>query len=582
MTPVIQCSTSNVALFPGTTFSPRKKNRLTIYSYQRKSVKYTSTSQRFLLPDSTSVGLNRKYNRDYGAYDRLRVHILAATGTDIAVENPIVDENAEGTSEVSPTTSEAVEVPPSTTPTTQSSRFTPRKGEMPPVKNEELVVGATFTGKVKSIQPFGAFVDFGGFKDGLVHVSQVSSSFVRDIGSFVSIGQEVTVRLLEANLDTGRISLTMREPGDDVNKSQQRKDAPSGSKSDTPRSSDKPRPARNNSTKPNQKSSKFVNGQILQGTVKNIIGRGAFISLPEGEEGFLPTDEEADDGLANMMGGSSLQVGEEVSVRVLKISRGQVTLTMKAENAGTPNLKVVQSEVHVATNPFAMAFRRNKDIAAFIDETEKLKKVAEIPIKPESVQKTKKKVDQTELVNTEENLEKGVSGSLEDNDLAQGTIQEELSSEILAPGEALASVNSLTEEISVTDEVKEVKNESEQSSDETLTPENIITDDVVESIADDGPVKDEVKEVKNESEQSSDETLTPGIIVTDEVVESIADDGLVKDEVKTDTPSTIEKEVSSSDNDEKRESVLKENASLNTSSGEAESLFTPTSSTKGS
>ena len=71
--------------------------------------------------------------------------------------------------------------------------------------------GAAFTGKVRSIQRFGAFTN------GVVHVSQLSDSFVKEVGSVVSVGQEVKVRLIEANMETGRISLSMCE-GDDSGK----------------------------------------------------------------------------------------------------------------------------------------------------------------------------------------------------------------------------------------------------------------------------------------------------------------------------------------------------------------------------
>ncbi|KAI3446996.1 hypothetical protein Pfo_003661 [Paulownia fortunei] len=237
---------------------------------------------------------------------------------------------------------------------------------MPPVKNEELIPGATFTGKVRSIQPFGAFIDFGAFTDGLVHVSRLSDSFVKDVASVVTVGQEVKVRLIEANMETGRISLTMRE-SDDASKLQQQKDAPV--------SGDKSRPPRKSGQKFNQKkeevkkNTKFVKGQDLEGTVKNLTRAGAFISLPEGEEGFLPTSEEANEGFGNIMGGSSLEVGQEVNVRVLRITRGQVTLTMKKEeDAGELDSKLSQGVVHTATNPFVLAFRSNKAISAFLDE----------------------------------------------------------------------------------------------------------------------------------------------------------------------------------------------------------------------
>jgi len=56
--------------------------------------------------------------------------------------------------------------------------------------------------------------------------------------------------------------------------------------------------------------------------MKNMTRSGTFISLPEGEEGFLPLAEEDDDGFGNMMGKSSLEIGQEVSVRVLRITKG--------------------------------------------------------------------------------------------------------------------------------------------------------------------------------------------------------------------------------------------------------------------
>ncbi|KAF8393400.1 hypothetical protein HHK36_021644 [Tetracentron sinense] len=313
----------------------------------------------------------------YAVQHRSRVPILSAIGTEVAIEkldSAVSGEDADESSAVASTTVETSEAPSSSAGasiTAQSKRPRPiRKSDMAPVKNEELVPGATFIGKVKSIQPFGAFVDFGAFTDGLVHVSRLSESFVKDVGSIVSIGQEVKVRLVEANTETRRISLTMHD-SDDISELQQQKDAPA--------SSDKPRPSRPNQKRDKlQKRSKFVKGQDLEGTVKNLTRAGAFISLPEGEEGFLPTSEEIDEGFGNIMGGSSLQAGQEVSVRVLRITRGQVTLTMKKEeDVEELNSKLNQGAVHVATNPFMLAFRKNKDIAAFLDEREKVQEPAE-------------------------------------------------------------------------------------------------------------------------------------------------------------------------------------------------------------
>ncbi|KAJ0786131.1 putative translation elongation factor EFTs/EF1B, nucleic acid-binding, RNA-binding domain, S1 [Helianthus annuus] len=170
---------------------------------------------------------------------------------------------------------------------------------MLPMKDEEFVLGATFTGKVRSIQPFGAFVDFCTFTEGLVHVSQLSEGYVKDVQSVVSVGQEVKVKLVEANIETGRITLTTRENESGKN---------TGRKSNPRRDRDEGR-----------KGTKFVKGQELEGTAK-ILRSGAFINLSEGEEGFLPAAEEADEGFGSIMGGgSSLEIVQEVKVRVLRI-----------------------------------------------------------------------------------------------------------------------------------------------------------------------------------------------------------------------------------------------------------------------
>ncbi|KAL2529816.1 elongation factor Ts family protein [Forsythia ovata] len=190
-------------------------------------------------------------------------------------------------------------------------------------------------------------LNFGAFTDGLVLVSNLSNSFVKDVGSVVSIGQEVTVRLIEANTETGRISLTMRE-SDEASK----KDALVGN--------NKSRPPRKFGQKSNKKGSKFVKGQNLERIVKNLTRAGAFISLPEGDEGFLHVSEEPDESFRNVMDETSLEVGQEVSVRVLRFSRGQVTLTMKNEEA--------TAELDSKLN---QAFRGNEDISAFLDEIEK-------------------------------------------------------------------------------------------------------------------------------------------------------------------------------------------------------------------
>lgn len=73
-----------------------------------------------------------------------------------------------------------------------------------------IVPGAVLDGTVRSITPFGAFVDLGGV-DGLLHVSEMSRRRVVDPKEVVTIGQVVTVKVLKVEQDGKRISLSMKE-----------------------------------------------------------------------------------------------------------------------------------------------------------------------------------------------------------------------------------------------------------------------------------------------------------------------------------------------------------------------------------
>lgn len=75
---------------------------------------------------------------------------------------------------------------------------------------EDLKVGQTLNGVVRNVTAFGAFVDLGVHQDGLVHISQLSNSFVKDPTTIVKVGQEVTVRILEVDVEKKRISLSMK------------------------------------------------------------------------------------------------------------------------------------------------------------------------------------------------------------------------------------------------------------------------------------------------------------------------------------------------------------------------------------
>ena len=68
----------------------------------------------------------------------------------------------------------------------------------------------TLEGVVTNVAAFGAFVDIGVHQDGLVHISELSNTFVKDPHSVVRAGQIVKVRVLEVDEKRQRISLTMK------------------------------------------------------------------------------------------------------------------------------------------------------------------------------------------------------------------------------------------------------------------------------------------------------------------------------------------------------------------------------------
>lgn len=76
---------------------------------------------------------------------------------------------------------------------------------------KDLKPGAVMEGTVRNITNFGAFVDIGVHQDGLVHISQISNSFVKNPMNVLSIGDIVKVKILDVDQERKRISLTMKD-----------------------------------------------------------------------------------------------------------------------------------------------------------------------------------------------------------------------------------------------------------------------------------------------------------------------------------------------------------------------------------
>lgn len=75
---------------------------------------------------------------------------------------------------------------------------------------EDIRAGQVYTGKVKRLERFGAFVDIGATRDGLVHVSEITSDYIRDPKEYVKPGDDVQVKVLGVDLKRRRIELSMK------------------------------------------------------------------------------------------------------------------------------------------------------------------------------------------------------------------------------------------------------------------------------------------------------------------------------------------------------------------------------------
>lgn len=84
----------------------------------------------------------------------------------------------------------------------------------------QLEVGSIVEGKVTGFTAFGAFIDLGEGKRGMVHISEVASEFVKDIKDHLTVGQVVKVKVLSVAED-GKISLSIKKASEQPRQAQQ-------------------------------------------------------------------------------------------------------------------------------------------------------------------------------------------------------------------------------------------------------------------------------------------------------------------------------------------------------------------------
>ena len=159
-----------------------------------------------------------------------------------------------------------------------------------------LSEGATVKGIVKNITDYGAFVDLGGI-DGLLHITDLAWRRVKHPSEVLAVGDEVTAKVLKFDTEKNRVSLGLKQLGEDPWVGISRR---------------------------------YPQGTRLFGKVTNLTDYGAFVEVESGIEGLVHVSE-MDWTNKNVHPSKVVQVGDEVEVMILEIDedRRRISLGMK-------------------------------------------------------------------------------------------------------------------------------------------------------------------------------------------------------------------------------------------------------------
>jgi small subunit ribosomal protein S1 len=171
-----------------------------------------------------------------------------------------------------------------------------------------LQVGQKVTGHVRSIAPFGVFVDLGGI-DGLVHKSELSWNKVNNPEGGYRVGEEVEAEVIDINHERGRISLSIRRLQPDPWHST---------------------------------VADFKVGDIIDGTVTKLVNFGAFVRVRDGLEGLIHISELSNARVAHP--GDVVHEGQSLKLRIISLDseRHRLGLSLKQAEEGAPARPVVE------------------------------------------------------------------------------------------------------------------------------------------------------------------------------------------------------------------------------------------------
>ena len=185
-----------------------------------------------------------------------------------------------------------------------------------------LQVGQKVTGTVRSIAPFGVFIDLGGI-DGLVHKSELSWNKVNNPESGYHVGEEVEAEVIDINHERGRISLSIRRLQPDPWHST---------------------------------VADFNVGDIIDGTVTKLVNFGAFVRVRDGLEGLIHISELSHQRVAHP--GDVVHEGQQLKLKIISLDSERHRLGLSLKQAEEPPARPAPEPAAAGTASAPRAERR--------------------------------------------------------------------------------------------------------------------------------------------------------------------------------------------------------------------------------
>ncbi len=394
-----------------------------------------------------------------------------------------------------------------------------------------LQVGQKVTGSVRSIAPFGIFIDLGGI-DGLVHKSELSWNKVNNPEAGYKVGDEVEAEVIDINHERGRISLSIRRLQPDPWEST---------------------------------VADFKVGDVIDGTVTKLVNFGAFVRVREGLEGLIHISELSHQRVAHP--GDVVHEGQTLKLKIISLDSERHRLGLSLKQAEEPPVRATPEPgvAPAAGEPRQRRDRRERPergyspsdalsepeggidttlAAAFAQVRDQLAAAEAEGDEPAAV------ATAADEVAVEAVAEAVVDDAVADEAVAEAVVDEAVAEEAVADAVVAEEVaEEAVAEAEVADEVAEdavaeaeileaVAEEAVAGADEAVAEEAVAEAEAANEVAEDAVaeavVAEEVAEEAVAEAEVADEVAVEAVveaIVADEVAEEAVADAEVADEV---------------------------------------------------